>query len=501
MQRLGWTAVFTLTMALTTLAGCPAADDGGPEPSAGPGVSPGPGAEPGVTPNPDAPPGAEAPSVDSVTAVSVGRTGYHLDVTIEGSDVNGDVVTAFIRFLDAGGDELDLFDGNADGTPDNGFVETSFDESVTGEASFSRTLSFRNYLRSHPDIAQVAVQLQDQEALVANEVTVDIDFQEVRAMGESCDATFVVDRCEIGLACTGTPTTCQEGTAPEITELAFLEDSATGGSRILVDGIENEGDMATLVVEFLDADDNSVMLDLDVDGTAESDFFVVDAQGSDYGEGDRFFVGLEQPPEFADMVAKVAVTPSDLAEHEGERVVAQLRRTPTRGNGQSCDPRGFNVCGTGTTCTPGIVGETNLCRSVTSSQQQMCTSALVLDPSAGVSVVVGEARGASLWDPPTECAANDPKGLPDAVVRLHLEEDAPFVRLSTAEAGTDFDTILYMLPECARTADAAMVCGDDTNEGIFAEVEMSNLAAGDYYVVIDSYDRSGGAFTLSVAFE
>jgi hypothetical protein len=131
-----------------------------------------------------------------------------------------------------------------------------------------------------------------------------------------------------------------------------------------------------------------------------------------------------------------------------------------------------------------------------------CMGAPVLVPTAGGSVVMGSAEGGSLWDAPSGCASADPTGRPEGVVVLRLTDRADRVRLSTVGSGTSFDTVLYAMPGCPNDNADALGCSDDVPMGAGAsELVLENLPAGDYVVVIDSFDPMGGNFELHAIIE
>jgi hypothetical protein len=69
-------------------------------------------------------------------------------------------------------------------------------------------------------------------------------------------------------------------------------------------------------------------------------------------------------------------------------------------------------------------------------------------------------------------------------------------------SGTSFDTVLYAMPGCPNDNADALGCSDDVPMGAGAsELVLENLPAGDYVVVIDSFDPMGGNFELHAIIE
>jgi len=277
--------------------------------------------------------------------------------------------------------------------------------------------------------------------------------------------------------------------------VAYLK--GEGGTRILVQGTEPEDDLLSVLIEFLDNAGQPLLVDLDNDEVPESQEFEVNAAGQAV---DGAFVVRVTPVEgFELLVPQVAVTPADAAGHTGQRKTSKLANTPVRAVGQACDVYGFDVCNTTAVCAPGVPGATNTCKAKSQLAPAECNAAPELDPAAGVDTVTGIADGPSLWDAPAGCSSGDTKNRPEAVVKLHLASPAASLTVSTDEPGTNFDTVLYVLPACA--ADAAPIgCADDSPEASAAGVlELELVPAGDYFVVIDSWGPDGGTYTLRVA--
>ena len=74
--------------------------------------------------------------------------------------------------------------------------------------------------------------------------------------------------------------------------------------------------------------------------------------------------------------------------------------------------------------------------------------------------------------------------------------------LSTVGAGTTFDTTMYVLAGCADSSQDALSCSDDfAGGGGASQLVLEDVAAGDYLVIVDSFDPTGGSFQLSATVE
>ncbi|HSO38801.1 MAG TPA: hypothetical protein VLT33_40000, partial [Labilithrix sp.] len=162
---------------------------------------------------------------------------------------------------------------------------------------------------------------------------------------------------------------------------------------------------------------------------------------------------------------------------------------------QGCDARGFDACAAGLVCADDGAGATR-CADLAAARALRCASAPSITVGATLS---GTVAGASLWDPVEGCASADRRGRPEAIVRLHLDAPLPSLMLATLPAsggaGTTFDSVLSVLDGCGA-APTTIACNDD-DPSPTSRVTLTDVAAGDYVVVIDSLTRSGGAFELS----
>ncbi|HRE90784.1 MAG TPA: hypothetical protein PK095_16785, partial [Myxococcota bacterium] len=334
---------------------------------------------------------ATAPTLTSVKANVQGAQGLNLRLTLVGSDTDKDIERVRVRLFDASGEPLDAFRVGLSDTPNSNETVVAFDfaTDVTNKKDILATATLRGLLASF-DPKKVEVALIDKAGLESDFVAADVVEQALVNQGDACDETYTEDRCQPGLGCRDGQ--CQDGLAPEITKLAYL--NGQGGVRILVAGTEPEDDIDSLLIEFLDASGSPVLIDLDSDEVPESDSFVINAQGS--STDGTFFVRLDPSAEFESQVKEVAVTATDLADHTGLRKTAKLAPSPVRSAGQGCDPRGFDVCNATSVCAPGTTGTTTTCRDKNQLRKAECAAAPIL--STDGTPIAGFADGPSIFD-------------------------------------------------------------------------------------------------------
>ncbi len=436
-----------------------------------------------------------APTLTSVKANVQGPQGLDLRVTVIGEDADKDIDRIRLRLFDAAGQPLIAFRSGLSDTPDTHETALSFDiqSDVTNKASILATATLRNLFATY-DPASVEVALIDAAQLASPFVAAEVEAQTVNNIGEACDPAYSASRCAPGLGCRESQ--CQEGLAPEVTKVAYL--NGQGGTRILVSGTEPEDDIDSLLIEFLDLQGNSVTIDLDNDSVPESTNFVLDAQSSSV-DG-KFFVRLDPSAEFEAQVKQIAVTARDLSDHEGAKKTAKLSASPVRSAGQGCDPLGYDTCNATSVCLAGATGTTWSCRDVNSVRKTECNAANVLLTDG--TPIVGFASGASLFNPPTGCSAGDSTGRPEGLARLTLSAPAAKLTITTNLGRTAFDTVLYLVPACGETTAAPLGCADETpNVSAAATLELELVPAGTYLVVIDSWGPDGGEYELSATVE
>jgi len=437
------------------------------------------------------------PALSAVRFRQVGRFGDDARIELTGNDPEGDITSAYVTFGDALGKPVLFFDLDGNGKPESASNVLPLDTVIEGTSASTTTVTLKELLRTHAQIAQVKVAFIDATTARSPERDAMLEKQVAGKVGETCDPKFIDNRCDTGLGCKGTaPTTCKMGDAPTITRVMYLRqsDSAT----IQVEGNDPDDDVATIRLEFMDTKDQPVSIDLDGDGSRESSTFDADAHTA--SNGGKYFYRFESSLNFSEMVAKIAMTVIDRGGLQSPRTVAALTDPPQRNIGQVCDPRGFDVCRS-SACLPGIVGAANnRCVAITPARTSACAQAKTLEPAKGITTIRGEISFPSLYDAPAGCASNDPRLQAERMIKLVLTAPVARVVLSTNNNYTNFDTVLYVVSTCDSTPMLAW-CSDDRRgmeRPSLAQLELANLAAGTYFIIVDSFNAETGRFQLDL---
>jgi len=124
------------------------------------------------------------------------------------------------------------------------------------------------------------------------------------------------------------------------------------------------------------------------------------------------------------------------------------------------------------------------------------------DPCADVTDATSSINGGSLTgstsgpnDALMGSCANPDNSAPEVVFAITAPEDGPIIA-STANAGTDFDTILYVLGDCSDSS-SEIACDDDGGGQGPSLLSFDAVAGTEYFIVVDGYDGSGN-FDLTI---
>jgi len=290
---------------------------------------------------------------------------------------------------------------------------------------------------------------------------------------------------------------------PTLTTVGYFNDDL--GQRVLILGRDPNGDIASYTIKFFqDTSPVGFNIDNDTDTPDVTEFTnTITPVPNEAG----FFVTVDQTEEFVAAVNNVQITVTDAGGRTSDPLSATLGPAPTVTS--SCNPYGFNRCSGTNVC--GKSGTLYSCKSVASARSSACGGTVLTLAPPAVASVSGRVEPPSLWDPPMSCTTGELK--PDRVVKLKLAAAAAKVVLSTNNANTNFDTVLYQLTTCQTQppscVDANCPCSDDIVEGGAptsnkSRLVLTNLAKGDYYFVVDSRPTpalTGDWFELTVTVE
>jgi hypothetical protein len=276
---------------------------------------------------------------------------------------------------------------------------------------------------------------------------------------------------------------------PAITKVAFV--STPTGPRILVAGTDPGERLESVWLDLLDESGELATIDPEGDGSSEPNQLEVLSTAMDRMNG-TFFFEIRASDSLAQFVQRVSATLQERTGARGEPRSASLTPLEVRGENEACDPLGFDVCIEGLVCA----GEgPSRCAAPATARAQRCAAAASI-------AVGGRAKGTvagavSLWDPEDGCASADRRGRPETVVRLHVPTKTASLTIATLPDVTTFDSVLTVLDGCGA-ASKSLACNDDDPPPT-SRVTLTNVAPGDYFVVVDSLDRKGGAFELEVS--
>ena len=488
-------------LGVTVLAGCGSnsspsdagVHDGGTHDAGNPDA----GSSDGGTPDAGLPPTTSSAVLDSATAHVIGRRGRDVRITLTAHDPNKAIAAVMVRLLDASGTELDGFDSHQSGALDSSTGPATFDSVVFGSQNVNATASLPSLELRIPSIASIGVSLRDIAGGASNEIVASLGTQTALNSGDACDTSYVDSRCPDTLYCaTGPSPTCTAAPPPQVTQLAFLTNDA--GSILRVKGTELGDDLGNLHIAFLDGGGGSISIPLDGENSSPVDSFDF-ATSIDDSHNGAFFMAIQPAQDFAQLCTQISTIPSDITGAVGAAAMAKSTPVPVRGLGVACDLQGFDLCAANTVCAPSTNSAVNTCAQLASTQSAACKAAPVLTPTGNALTTFAHTGKTSLWNAPSGCSSNNPVNKPVGLAQLHLSAAAPSITLTTDNPGTDFDTILYVLPNCAATSAGALGCDDDTAVGVTSTLTLKNLAAGNYTVVIGAFDQAGGNYQLTVS--
>ena len=422
-----------------------------------------------------------------------GRLGNRVRFTITGEQTAGTLASVAITAFDSGGNSINWFDTNLDSTLDSstGFLVPQVTPNET-PFSFDLLVPISSAL---VDWTQAKISLYDRADAVSNELSVPVDKQPQRSSGQACDPTAKADRCQSGLECSGSSSTCVNHNGPSLTQVAYV--STTNGPMLLAAGTDNADDVIEMKLGFLDSKGAPVLVNIDNNDQNLLASSITESTGYSIADG-TFLFHVDPATTFSQVVNKVTFVADDGNIKSSSMYTGTLVPAPSRGSGATCDYRGFNYCSGNAACYPGTAGASNSCQPVGSAQSAECKMAPVLDLASSNVIVTGYNVGSSLWEPPADCVGDIAFHHPETVVRLRVPSMVPSLTLTTNRRETHIDTVLYVASACSPTASQILGCNDDVGAGnVTSKLTLSNVSAGDYYVIVDSISNDGGPFALT----
>jgi hypothetical protein len=434
-------------------------------------------------------------TLKTATAHIDGRLGNRVRLTISGEQTAGMFASVAVTAFDSNGNSINWFDTNLDSTLDSstGYLVP---QAIPNETTFSFDVLIP-LSKALVDWSQAKVSLYDRTDAVSNELSISVEEQPVRSSGQACDPAAKADRCQTGLECSASSSTCINHTGPSLSQVAYVTTSS--GPLLVAAGSDNADDLIEMDIDFFDASGASVLVNLNNDSTnpqMASNF--TEAGGIKIDDG-TFAFQISPSETFTQTVKSVSFTPVDAVAKKGSSLTTSLVAQTSRGSGTPCDIRGFDFCAGNSACVPGLLGATNTCQPLGAAQPSACNAAPTLDPSTPALVVTGYNVGSSLWDPPTSCVSEIGLHKPETVIKLHLPSKVPSLTLTTDRRETQTDTVLYVASACSPSATQILGCNDDSGGNIASTLTLTNLAAGDYYVIVDSISIDGGPFALTLS--
>ena len=426
-------------------------------------------------------------SLTKVEAQVVGRFGDTVRFTVTGTQPDSGVYSIAVAFEDSSGTPVKVFDAAWDGAASSAEGRIPFDSRVVS-TSFTATATSAPV----PNIGKLAkakVRLIDGRDRPSEELVANVVAQKELALGASCDATNVANRCAIGQSCGGKPSVCTDGVAPTIVEVKYLH-----GPTLLTRGTDPDDDLSIVHVEFLDASNKPVVIDTDTMTTS------FDYSARNRSLGGVFFEQELPAATVEKLVSRVSVTAVDSLGHQSTPTTANLSNVTRAGDGITCDPRGFIACIQDDVCGPGPSPAAGKCVKLKTARSNECAADAKLDPDNGITTAAGRIDGVSLWDPPAECSNPENINFPEASVSLHLASPVSKLTVSTQRPETNIDTVAYLMPACASDTSTALGCNDDGVGGGYASsFTVNDVAAGDYTIVVEAGQLAGGPFGIAVS--
>jgi hypothetical protein len=348
----------------------------------------------------------------------------------------------------------------------------------------------------------VFVIVDSYNAAGAGAFKLNVSIKPIRAMGENCDPTGAADVCASGLICTpptGTTHTCTMGTAPTLAkaELIVTDDpnaADPGSAWLYISGSDPDGDITGISAVWKDASGNVLGMTSGpspitvpapgVSFTAMPLGLTLTTMNGDAGNVIASSLDLQLFDSLGHMSSLVNVTPLQ---------IKNLTQSCSATIDAPDQCRHELVCGSGNTCQAGT------------AETAACTGATTVTPGTPVSDTIA----ASSADQFEGSCFYTPRAGGEKVYKVTVAAPtsgqtghdviASTVGTGTFDSTTMVDTYVYIRSTCADPS-SEVACNDDTSSSEYRSTATGlNLAAGTYFVFVDTSSAGTGPnFTLNV---
>jgi len=136
------------------------------------------------------------------------------------------------------------------------------------------------------------------------------------------------------------------------------------------------------------------------------------------------------------------------------------------------------------------------CWAASGNNEAFC-GALEMDRALAITTYVTSGTTVGLHsDFATETCQSNGSG-PDVALSFELPVPVTTITFDTVDPGTSFDTILSLRANtCAPASELTGGCNDDSAATTRSTVTMTNLAAGNYAMILDGYNAQSGTYVL-----
>ncbi len=131
------------------------------------------------------------------------------------------------------------------------------------------------------------------------------------------------------------------------------------------------------------------------------------------------------------------------------------------------------------------------CAAASGTSEVFCTGEMDTTAAITTKTTTGTTTGTSNdWTPTCQSSTAS-----DKVYALQLP--VPVQTLTVDTIGSSFDTVLA-IRNAQCTAEIPSGCNDDGGGSLTSKIDLSNVAPGNYAIVVDGYSSNNGAYTLNV---